>query len=230
MISRLVKRTNEELLLFLSNESSEMWWLIGSLICDGCVTNRLSRKEISFFVKDKDYAEKTFNLLPKRKIKLRKRIDTHFGKSQLYGWGYSINEENFLRLSKLSVFPRKSGKEFLPACSSNFFPDLLRGIVEADGGFSLVSKMRYRSFFPYRMNICSSSKDFLYSIQERIKKETRVSTSLKISSVGKKCYAFTYGTKDSFLLHNYLYYSGLEDTLSLNRKRYLSLYFGLNDK
>ena len=144
---------------FFDTWSSEMAYILGFIITDGCISDN-NRLSFGVSIKDKyilDYI--SYKLTENKLVTIHNEImrNKHHLIARLkFTSKYMAN-----KLKDFYVVPRKTGKEILPQCPDEFKGDLLRGIFDGDGCVHISNK----TYKYLRVFICSASQSFLETIK-----------------------------------------------------------------
>lgn len=187
--------------------SSDMAYVLGFIITDGCISNG----RLSFGVQRKDsgvldYISKLIcPEIPVRLTETKRKGKIHLDAR----WRVGNVPHMIGQLSKLGICARKTGKEILPDCPEQFKSHLLRGIFDGDGCIH-IHKNGQKKF-----SICSASFSFL--------QDCRINLGLELGKVhlremnSKDFYNwFIYKQEDIRKLSDFMY---TDNIFCLERKR-----------
>ena len=191
---------------FFSSWSTEMAYVLGLIITDGCISKT---GILSLSMNDKELLEKV-----KKAMGSAHNITPSKHQKGLYYFHFA-REKLAKDLEKLCIVPRKSHIVKFPEVPQVYLPDFIRGVFDGDGSVFFDKR---RPNFPLRSKFVSSSKDFIQGL----------CASLELLGMPKRTiyrqktkngwsYMFIYDHKDSVKLFNILY-KNAQNSLFLDRK------------
>jgi len=141
---------------FFSGWSSEMAYVLGLVITDGCVSKSGA---VSLCINDKELLEKVREIMGStHKITLSKNQEN------LSCFRFA-REKIIVDLERLGVVPRKSLIVKFPAVPYDYLPDFIRGVFDGDGSVYF-EKRSLKS--PVRSKFVSGSADFIAGLQKNL--------------------------------------------------------------
>lgn len=191
---------------FFSTWSSEMAYVLGLIITDGCISKT---GVISLSMNDKELLEKV-----KKVMGSAHNITPSKHQKGLYYFHFA-RENMVKRLRDFGVTPRKSLEVKFPDIPEDFLPDFIRGVFDGDG--SVYFDKRSKDY-PIRTGLYSGSKDFIEKLEENLIKLGL--PKRKISQQRTKngmYYGIRYGHHASLKMFDILY-KNTQNGLFLERK------------
>lgn len=141
---------------FFSTWSSEMAYVLGLLITDGCVS---SSGTVSLCINDKDLLEKV-----KEAMGSTHKITVSKYQENLNCFRFA-REKIIVDLKKLGVVPRKSLIVKFPMIPQDYLPDFIRGIFDGDGSVYFDNRSLKS---PVRSKFVSGSADFMIDLEKNL--------------------------------------------------------------
>lgn len=192
--------------IFFSSWSSEMAYVLGLVITDGCISKTGT---VSLCINDKDLLEKV-----KKVLGSEHKITPSKHQKGLYYFHFS-RERLVNDLEKLGVLPRKSLTVKFPKVPQEYLPDFIRGVFDGDGSVFFDKR---RPNFPLRSKFVSSSIDFIDGLHKSLKfLGMSKRTIYKQKTKNGWSYMFIFDHRNSVKLFNILY-KNAQNGLFLERK------------
>ena len=191
---------------FFDNWSSEMAYVLGLLITDGCVSKT---GVVSLCINDRELLVKVKNVLSSaHKILASKHQPNLFR--------FSFARQHMVdRLFALGVTPRKSLTVKFPDVPPEYLPDFIRGVFDGDGSV-FFDKRRQKS--PLRAKFMSSSENFIKELARNLESLGMPSRSIyKQKTKNSWSFMFIYEHNASATLFRILY-QNVQNRLFLERK------------
>lgn len=191
---------------FFANWSSEMAYILGLIITDGCVSKTGT---VSLSMNDRELLEKVKEIMGSaHNITLSKH------QKGLYIFHFA-RERLIKDLERLCVIPRKSLIVKFPYVPGVYLPDFIRGVFDGDGCVYF-NKRTVR--FPLRAKFVSGSRAFIEGLQRSLEDlDMPKRTIYKQKTKNGWSFMFVYGHKDSIKLFDILY-KNAQNGLFLERK------------
>ncbi len=179
---------------FFSSWSTEMAYVLGLIITDGCVTDLGT---ISLSMNDREVLEKV-------KIAMKSDHPITSSKHQPGLYHFRFARERLVNdLVKLGIGPRKSLTVKFPPIPETYTADFIRGVFDGDGSvFFGEDALKY----PINTKFCSGSRDFITGLEMCLQKLGLPKRNIYAQKTKNGfCYTIKYGHKDSEKLFNILY-------------------------
>jgi len=194
--------------MFFEKWSTEMAYILGLIITDGCISQTGT---VSLCMNDRDLLEKVRLVMGSKH-----RIRSYQHQKGLYGF-YFTRERMANSLKHLGVLPKKSLTVDFPDIPELFIVDFIRGVFDGDGSV-FFEKRSPRS--PLKSSFVSSSKKFIQKLEKKLQKlELPPRMIYKQKTKNTFSYMIRYAHNDSVKLYNILYKNVPENGLYLVRKR-----------
>ncbi|MBU0633806.1 MAG: hypothetical protein KKB82_03920 [Candidatus Omnitrophica bacterium] len=191
---------------FFNSWSSEMAYVLGLIITDGCVSKA---GVISLCINDKELLEKV-----KKTMNSEHQIKPSKHQKNLYYFHFA-RDRITKDLEKLGVVPRKSLTVKFPDIPQEYLSDFIRGVFDGDGSVFFDKR---RPNFPLRSKFVSGSEDFIEGLHVSLKLLGMPErTVYKQKTKNGWNYMFIYDHKDSIKLFGILY-KNIQNGLFLERK------------
>ena len=195
---------------FKSIDCENKAYILGFLITDGTISTKKQRLVLKLKESDK-YILEFINKEIAGEYKISADSSTLRGKT-FQSFRLEIHSPELVKqLQQLGLCTNKTSKEILPTIPDNLMSHLIRGIFDGDGSCS-VRKDKIGKAEMLNVNICSTSKSFLESIQ------TYCGGNIYLEPrVGLNMYRLVFTSKESrFIFHDYIY---KDATVYLTRKK-----------
>jgi hypothetical protein len=179
---------------FFSNWSSEMAYVLGLIITDGCISRNGA---ISLSMNDREVLEKVKGAMgsehPITPSKHQQGLfHLKFARVRL------VND-----LVKFGIGPRKSLIVKFPPVPEAYLADFIRGVFDGDGSAYFV---KGTTRYVLRTQFCSGSEDFITKLEINLQKIGLPRRNIYAQKTKNGMfYKFVYGHKDSQRLFNILY-------------------------
>ena len=195
---------------FFSQWSSEMAYVLGLLITDGCLSRpKKNSYRISLCLNDKELLEKVTKVMGSDHAIAASR---HQNGLHLFIFGREKIAQDLIRLG---MKPRKSMDIKFPDVPKEYLRDFIRGVFDGDG--SVVFEKRSKEY-PIRSKFYSGSKDFIETLETRLQKLGLPKRNIYAQKTKNSfLYSFQYGHKNSRKLFDVMY-KNVENRLFLERK------------
>jgi len=193
---------------FFSNWSSEMAYVLGLIITDGC----LSRSgTVSLCINDKDLLEKVRNL-----IGAAHAVKYYGYQKGLYSFSFS-RQKICADLNRLGIYSNKSLNVRFPEVPDAFLLNFIRGIFDGDG--SVFFEKRSPKL-PLRASFVSGSKSFIEALESKLRGLGMPKRNIyQQKTKNAISYMIRYAHEDSVRLFNLIYdHEAMEKGLYLARK------------
>ena len=233
MNTRVLKRINQD---FFKKWSSDMAYVLGFVVADGCVVLNKNRKKNPF----------TFNITSvdlEHLYKIKKVLESEHKISEKLGGSnnsaYQIQIRNSVLandLMKLGVSPRKTYNLGPIKAPDKYFPDFVRGFFDGDGSVYVYKvngiqqikvgfvSARLSFLAEFNKQLCKNLEIPLKSIHRTIDQEregmVRFSINFYIDDC-EKLYKFMYKNASIFLDRKYRIFKKWENIKSKNRRHYI---------
>ncbi|MFC1646274.1 LAGLIDADG family homing endonuclease [Candidatus Omnitrophota bacterium] len=179
---------------FFTKWSTEMAYVLGLIITDGCVSGT---GVISLSMNDKELLEKV-----RVAMGSQHKITPSKHQKNLYYFHFA-REKMVKDLSKFGIRPKKSLSVKFPEIPDAFRVDFIRGVFDGDGS---VFFQRDSKNYPLRTKFCSGSKDFIERLEKNLQElglpERNIYEQKTKNGV---FYSIKYGHKESTNLFTILY-------------------------
>lgn len=191
---------------FFSNWSTEMAYVLGLIITDGCISGAGT---VSLCINDRELLEKV-----KKVMGSEHNITVSKHQKNLYIFHFA--RENMVRqLGTLGVIYKKSLVVRFPDVPEDYLPNFIRGVFDGDGSVFFEKRSR---LFPLRTNFVSGSKDFIDGLEKCLESlGMPARTIYRQKTKNAWSYKFAYCHRDSIKLFNILY-KNTQNGLFLERK------------
>lgn len=200
---------------FFRNESSELMYIIGLWMSDGCV---FKGNGLKLQMSDRDVIEWVADKIGyKREIK---KTETGFKPSYTIVFCNQEIADIFLRYG---ITERKSLTADFPAISDELLPHFIRGIFDGDGSVS-VGKRKDTGASYQTVTIVSGSDTFIYKLDKSIQCATGIkSTKITKDSRGNGIYQYRIGNKNDVLKFGNWLYQGDQYGMKRKKDKFISL-------
>jgi len=201
---------------FFEKWTREMAYVLGFFVADGSITvNPRGSEYFSIQITDKSLLEKIRRVMHSQHKITAKKV--RINEKPLYR--IQIGSKKICNdLRKIGLTERKAKRLQLPNIPKNMFSDFLRGYFDGDGNVwvNYMNKKRRTPTLIIQTAFTSCSKDFLYSLKNRLREASiHGGTLLKTQ---ENTFRLQYSIRDSLLLYKIMYDS-LDSDLFLRRKR-----------
>lgn len=191
---------------FFSNWSSEMAYVLGIIITDGCISKTGT---VSLDINDKELLEKV-----RKAMESEHKIEPSRHQKGLYYFHFT-REKLAEDLHRFGILPKKSLTVKFPDVPEAFLADFIRGIFDGDGSVFFDKR---RPNFPLRSKFISSSANFIDGLQESLEfLGMPKRTIYRQKTKNGWSYMFMFDHKDSIKLFDILY-KNVQNGLFLDRK------------
>jgi len=158
---------------FFSKWTSEMSYILGMIVADGCIVVKRIRKDGS-----KQYSleitNKSLFLMRriKKAMKARQRIGVKQGSSKEKCYRLQIGHQEICRdLLKLKILPRKTYTQFNLDVPEKYFSDFVRGFFDGDGSVYIY---QVNGTPQIKANFASTSLPFISQLNRRLCKRLNI--------------------------------------------------------
>ncbi len=191
---------------FFSTWSSEMAYVLGLIITDGCVSKTGT---VSLSINDLELLEKV-----KKVLNSAHNISASRHQKGLYYFHFA-REKLAHDLETLCVIPKKSLIVKFPKVPQEYLSDFIRGVFDGDGS---VFFNKCRINFPLRAKFVSGSEDFINSLENNLTNLGMPKRTIyKQKTKNGWNYMFIYEHTDSLKLFDIIY-KNTQNGLFLERK------------
>lgn len=179
---------------FFSSWSSEMAYVLGLIITDGCITDQGT---ISLSMNDREILEKVKFIMGSEHP-----ITASQHQPKLFNFRFA-REGMVNNLAELGIGPRKSLTVNFPSIPDAFMSDFIRGVFDGDGSVFFNSR---NNAYPLIAKFCSGSKDFIAGLEINLQKLGLPKRNIYEQKTKNGIYyMIKYSHRDSQNLFNILY-------------------------